>query len=54
METFKNIITGFLYFVILFSVTLGGMMEFFGNSYGRYILIPSIIIGCYELHKNDK
>jgi hypothetical protein len=54
METFKNIITSVLYFIIALSITLGGMMEYFGNSYGRYILIPAIIIGCYEQFKNDK
>jgi hypothetical protein len=54
METLKNIINFFLYFILTFCITLGGMMEFFGNPYGKYILIPSIIIGCYELYKNDK
>ena len=54
METLKNIINFVLYSILAFTIILGGMMEYFGNPYGKYILIPAIIIGCYETYKNDK
>jgi hypothetical protein len=54
METLKNIVNAIYYIVLSFSLMLGGMMEYFGNSYGRFILIPTVIIGCYEMYKSDK
>jgi hypothetical protein len=54
METLKNITSFLYYFILVFTMVLGSMMEYFGNSYGKFFLIPAILIGCYEIHKNDK
>ncbi len=54
MKTLKNIASFFYYFILLFTMTLGSMMEYFGNTNGKFFLIPAVIIGCYEIYKNDK
>jgi hypothetical protein len=54
MKTIKNVAINLYFFFILFSMALGAMMEYFGNSYGKFIMIPGIILGVYESYKSDK
>lgn len=54
METLKNIATTFYFIFISFSLITGSMMEYFGNDFGKYIMLPGIILGSYEFIKSDK
>lgn len=54
METLKNIATNLYFIFIAFSLIAGSMMEYFGNSNGKFIMLPGIILGLYEILKSDK
>jgi small neutral amino acid transporter SnatA (MarC family) len=54
MKSIEKISISFYYLFIVFSLISGSMMEYFGNSYGKFIMIPGIILGIYESYKSDK
>ena len=54
MKTLKSVAINLYFFFILFSMALGAMMEYFGNSNGKYVMIPGIIFSTYEYYKSDK
>ena len=54
MKTIKNITSALYFFTIFFSIVLGSMMEYFGNDYGKYIMLPGILFAIVETIKNDK
>jgi hypothetical protein len=54
MKTIKNVASSLYFIFIAFSLLIGSMMEYFGNSYGKFIAIPGIILGLYETIKSDK
>ena len=54
MKAIKNIAITFYFIFIAFSLIAGSMMEYFGNSNGKFIMIPGIILGFYESIKADK
>ena len=54
METLKNIASLFYFFLIFSSIIIGSITEYFGNPYGKYIMLPGIILGVYEIYKSDK
>lgn len=54
METIKNIASNLYFIFIAFSLIAGSMMEYFGNDFGKYIMLPGIILGFYESIKSDK
>ena len=54
MKTLKNIAFSLYFILITFSLFLGSMMEYFGNSNGKFFMIPGIILGMYEIYKSDK
>ncbi len=53
MKTIKNIAIYSYLFLIAFSMLLGSLMEYFGNTYGRLFLIPAVILAMRETYKND-
>ena len=54
MKTLKNIINIVYYFSLSFAIVLGGMMHYFGNSYGKYVIAITTLFAMYEIYKNDK
>jgi hypothetical protein len=54
MKTLKNIINILYFFSLSFAIVLGAMMHYFGNSYGKYILVISALFATYEVYKNDR
>ena len=54
MKAIKNITSALYFFTIFFSIVLGSMMEYFGNDYGKYIMLPGIFFAIVESIKNDK
>ena len=53
METIKNIAIYSYFFFITFTIICGSLMEYFGNSNGKYIMLPGIILGIYQSIKSD-
>ena len=39
--------------IFLFSMVLGGMMEYFENPLGDYVMLASVIFGIYLMEKNS-
>jgi len=54
MKTIKNAASSLYFIFIAFSLIAGSMMEYFGNPYGKFIMLPGIILGVYESYKADK
>lgn len=54
MKTIKNFAFSLYFIFIAFSLIAGSTMEYFGNSYGKFVMIPGIILCIYESYKTDK